>query len=153
MSQARFSLSSPAISSSNFYFALIAVKAYNQHISRRNRMDQFAGSTHQGTVGEYLHLNVKIRFMRSFSSDYGYGPRLTWLVSMHDEKNNLYSAYCGRKIEVEPGVLFKIKAKVKAHTAYEGLKVTRLFWLKVLGVAESDQLALVSETTADNLPF
>lgn len=153
VAQCRFSMANPAISRRDIYFAQAAVRAYNKLMSVSDRRRRFINSKHQGSIGERSDLVLELLFKRSFISDYGFGPRTSWLISACDAKDNVYSAYCSYCPDVNVGATFKARATVKAHVTYEGILETRLTRVKITGIAEPTTLTLASETTTDNLPF
>ena len=84
-----------------------------------------AGSRFQGTVGERLTISGTVQFVSSFEGDFGY----VHITSIKDDAGNVY-VQKGARIAGK-GIRLTLKATVKAHEVYQGVKQTRINRAKV----------------------
>lgn len=92
-------------------------------------------SEHLGSVGEWLETAVTIKSIRSIGESY-YGP--TYQTRMVDDLGNMIiywgvmkSTYCG-----EENIKIKLRAKIKEHSEYKGMKQTIVGYAKIKEVIE-----------------
>jgi hypothetical protein len=93
------------------------------------RMKQPA-SEFVGTVGEKIQLQVKIRNILTFSSNYGNG--ISYLILMKDDKGNdlKWSTSNGKQFQIDQEL--ELSGIVKEHTTYKDRKQTILTRCKVV---------------------
>jgi hypothetical protein len=99
----------------------IAVYAAKIFADSRNT----AVSEYVGMVGDKLELTLKV--VASDYQDFGYGP--TYQTKLVDEHGNVFVWYAAEKQEGE----FKVKAKVKGHKEFRGVKSTQINYVKKVG--------------------
>ena len=89
---------------------------------REERKKQDSGSKHFGTVGKREVFRLKLDFQRDFASDWG----VSILYKLRDEAGNVATYWASRDLRLVEGETYTIKATVKDHELYDGIKQTKI---------------------------
>jgi len=104
---------------------------YIKQLESEKQLKEKQKSNHIGEIKERLDLTVQITSSRSFDSQFG----TSYLYIMKDEAGNELKTFTGRYF-AEQDKFMKIKATVKSHDEYKGIKCTMLTRMKILEIIE-----------------
>jgi hypothetical protein len=102
-----------------------AYRCYERHLNQvaRNSLgDLLANSTHQGSKGERLALEVTCYGSRYTEGFYG----STQICKFHDAAGNAYVWFNSGSTKVETGASYHLRGTVKRHSEFKGVKETTL---------------------------
>jgi hypothetical protein len=96
----------------------------------------FAKSEFVGKVGEKIVGEVRILHMNGVQSTFGYST----LITMVDTRsgNNVIKTFAGNEQGLKVGDVVTIRAKVKKHDLYKGVKQTLVNYMKVVPAEEKE---------------
>jgi hypothetical protein len=93
-------------------------------------------SQHVGKVGERVEMELKLKFYRSFPSDYG----MVYLYCFEDPSGNRL-IWRTNKMACQVGETYKVKVTIKAHSEYHGTKQTEVFRCVPVAMNKQQQTA------------
>ncbi|MCZ2224370.1 MAG: hypothetical protein LC122_12175 [Chitinophagales bacterium] len=85
-------------------------------------------SNHFGTIKEKVQLNIKFKNKYTFSNNFG----MINIFVFVDNKNNIFTWKTNTYHEFEKDTYYTIKATIKSHDIYKGIKQTSLSYCKVI---------------------
>lgn len=110
----------------------------DNYISRIERAEEQlkakkSTSTHVGTVGAKLEVNVTYTSTAAWSNNYGYSweSQTTYLHTFKDEQGNVFIWKTGNGIQSNQGTKMILKGTIKSHDEYKGIKQTVMTRCKV----------------------
>ena len=110
-----------------------AVAAYNREIEKQERKaaeaKKNACSNFVGEIGKRVDLsNLTVKLLTSWETMYGY----TYMYKFTDNNGNIFTWKTGTWIDTESVSSVNLKATIKAHSEYRGVKQTELTRCKIL---------------------
>lgn len=109
-----------------------AYTAYKRHLGliaeRQAKHEAEKGSEFVGAVNDKVELTLTVTKEMEFATAYG----MSAIVLMKDEAGNIFKWFTSRNT-LEVGKTYRVKATVKAHEEYKGIKQTSLTRCKAVG--------------------
>lgn len=100
---------------------------YNEQdriVERKAQAAAMGESQHVGSLKQRLNLELSLLTCRAFSHDDLYGTR--YLVKFVDRSGNQFAWFTGRPVEMARDEFHVVRATVKAHTEFKGVKETTI---------------------------
>ena len=116
--------------------ACAIIGAYKRHIEGEFERKSRPESNHVGTVGERLTMDLHVIVTRAMPEGI-YGP--TTLHRFADESGNIFTWFASGEAKFNDGDNVTVKATIKKHDVYKGLKQTVLS--RVMEIASTEQQA------------
>ncbi|KVV07390.1 hypothetical protein [Burkholderia ubonensis] len=128
-------------------FAAFIVRKYHTEVLEPNRAKQFAGdSDHVGTVKKREEFEVTL--YKKILVEGAYGTNT--LCLMHDQHGNQLRWMASGLTDMEAGKSYRVKATVKKHDEYKGVKQTALSRVSVIDKFVNEQtIESGSDSTRD----
>jgi len=101
------------------------------------RTKRLTPSNYYGEVGDRSELNLTLQFNVDFHSNFNGRPVIRWMNNLVDDKGNVF-VYWGNKLG-NKGDVISLKATIKSHDVYKGVKQTIINRPKVIEIL--DQVA------------
>jgi len=110
-------------------YACSIIASYFRQVDReKNAKYDFSKSEYVGEKNQRLDMNVTVISSRIIDSSYSQ----TELFRMLDNSGNLIIWFCSGSTELEIDGVYKIKATIKDHEEYNGVKQTKVLRVKIV---------------------
>lgn len=97
-------------------------KAMEKEIERRKRFEDGKNSQHFGEIGKRGEYELTLTFSKQFENEYG----ISTLMKFMDRAGNVAVWWASGGKDWQQGETFKVKATIKGHDEYQGVKQTAL---------------------------
>jgi len=109
-----------------------AVSAYDRETAKKQQnQNNYANSDFVGKVKDRICINVNVNRKNKISSDFG----TTIIHHMTDDHGNYLVWFCTSDNDLDEGQSYNVKATIKKHDLYNGVKQTLVNRVSVIGVS------------------